>query len=265
MRRALGYLPEAVPLPPEMRVREYLGFRAALKGIARGKRAAAAVDDAIDDRGPGRAAHADHRHAVARLPAAGRAGGRAAGAAADPDPRRADRRAWIPNQIRETHALIRELGRERAVLLSTHILPDVEALAGRVVILDRGRVKAAGHAGGAARAPAGGVAGRGVRQGDVVDATLATVRPRDPAPRVGGVLPDAGGLGGAGAVPGAAGRRVLDVRAVPGPPGRAAGRRDGVLLRRHDAVLDRAGAAGDGAADAASSPRSCAAGPSSRC
>ena len=49
-----------------------------------------------------------------------------------------------PNQIRETHALIRELGRDRAVLLSTHILSDVEALAGRVVILDRGRVKAAG-------------------------------------------------------------------------------------------------------------------------
>ena len=41
-----------------------------------------------------------------------------------------------PNQIRETRALIRELGRERAVLLSTHIMPDVEALATRVVILD---------------------------------------------------------------------------------------------------------------------------------
>ncbi|HXT99808.1 MAG TPA: ABC transporter ATP-binding protein, partial [Polyangia bacterium] len=43
-----------------------------------------------------------------------------------------------------THALIRELGRERAVLLSTHILSDVEALSGRVVIVDRGRVKESG-------------------------------------------------------------------------------------------------------------------------
>src|SRR5262247_3026671 len=52
VRRALGYLPEAVPLPPEMRVTEYLGFRAALKGIARGKRRAA-VDDAIGVAGLG--------------------------------------------------------------------------------------------------------------------------------------------------------------------------------------------------------------------
>ena len=41
VRRAVGYLPEAVPLPPEMRVVEYLDFRAALKGIGRRARAAA--------------------------------------------------------------------------------------------------------------------------------------------------------------------------------------------------------------------------------
>jgi ABC-2 type transport system ATP-binding protein len=47
-----------------------------------------------------------------------------------------------PNQVLEMRALIRELGRDRAVLLSTHVLPDVEAMAARVVILDRGRVVA---------------------------------------------------------------------------------------------------------------------------
>jgi ABC-2 type transport system ATP-binding protein len=52
VRRALGYLPEAVPLPPEMRVREYLDFRAALKGVARAKRRAA-VDDATGIAGLG--------------------------------------------------------------------------------------------------------------------------------------------------------------------------------------------------------------------
>ena len=45
VRRAIGYLPEAVPLPPEMRVAEYLDFRAALKGVARASRRAA-VDEA---------------------------------------------------------------------------------------------------------------------------------------------------------------------------------------------------------------------------
>jgi ABC-2 type transport system ATP-binding protein len=48
-----------------------------------------------------------------------------------------------PNQIRETRALIRELGRERTVLLSTHILSEVEAIASRVIILREGRIVAA--------------------------------------------------------------------------------------------------------------------------
>jgi ABC-2 type transport system ATP-binding protein len=48
-----------------------------------------------------------------------------------------------PNQIRETRALIRELGRERTVLLSTHVLSEVEAVATRILILSRGRLVAA--------------------------------------------------------------------------------------------------------------------------
>ena len=50
-----------------------------------------------------------------------------------------------------------------------------------------------------------------------------------------------------------------------GRPGRAAGRRDGVLLRRHDPVLDRARAAGDGDPDAPGRRGAAAAAPSSRC
>src|SRR5262249_41875998 len=49
-----------------------------------------------------------------------------------------------PNQIRDVRALIRDLGREHTVLLSTHILPEVEMVCGRVVIIDRGRVIAQG-------------------------------------------------------------------------------------------------------------------------
>jgi len=142
VRRALGYLPEAVPLPPEMRVNEYLDFRAALKGVARGKRRAA-VDEAVSAAGLG-----DRRTQIIGTLSRGyrqRVGladallGRPPILILDEPTVGLD-----PNQIRDTRTLIRDLGRERTVLLSTHILSEVEALAGRIVILDRGRVKAAG-------------------------------------------------------------------------------------------------------------------------
>jgi ABC-2 type transport system ATP-binding protein len=47
-----------------------------------------------------------------------------------------------PNQIRDVRQLIRDLGREHTIVLSTHILPEVEMVCGRVVIIDRGRVVA---------------------------------------------------------------------------------------------------------------------------
>jgi ABC-2 type transport system ATP-binding protein len=123
-------------------VTEYLGYRVALKGIARGKRGPA-VDDAIQIAGLG-----DRRKQIIGTLSRGyrQRVGLADALLARPPILILDEPTvgLDPNQIRETHALIRELGRERAVLLSTHILPDVEALASRVVILDRGRVKADG-------------------------------------------------------------------------------------------------------------------------
>jgi len=142
VRRALGYLPEAVPLPPEMRVNEYLDFRAALKGIARGKRRAA-VDEAVTAAGLG-----DRRTQIIGTLSRGyrQRVGLADALLARPPILILDEPTvgLDPNQIRDTRTLIRDLGRERTVLLSTHILSEVEALAGRIVILDRGRVKAAG-------------------------------------------------------------------------------------------------------------------------
>jgi len=142
VRRALGYLPEAVPLPPEMRVGEYLGFRAALKAIPRGKRRAA-VDGAIGAAGLG-----ERRAQIIGTLSRGyrQRVGLADALLAEPPILILDEPTvgLDPNQIRETHALIRTLARERAVLLSTHILSDIEALASRVVILDRGRVRADG-------------------------------------------------------------------------------------------------------------------------
>jgi ABC-2 type transport system ATP-binding protein len=142
VRRAIGYLPEAVPLPPEMRVHEYLGFRAALKAIPRGKRRAA-VDAAMVAAGLG-----ERRAQIIGTLSRGyrQRVGLADALLAEPPILILDEPTvgLDPNQIRETHALIRALARERAVLLSTHILSDVEALASRVVILDRGRVRADG-------------------------------------------------------------------------------------------------------------------------
>jgi gliding motility-associated transport system ATP-binding protein len=142
VRRALGYLPEAVPLPPEMRVREYLSFRAALKAIPRSKRRAA-VDDATGAAGLG-----DRRAQIIGTLSRGyrQRVGLADALLARPPILILDEPTvgLDPNQIRETHALIRALAGERAVLLSTHILSDVEALASRVVILHQGRVRADG-------------------------------------------------------------------------------------------------------------------------
>jgi gliding motility-associated transport system ATP-binding protein len=142
VRRALGYLPEAVPLPPEMRVNEYLDFRAALKAVTRGKRRAA-VAEAITVAGL-----ADRRTQIIGTLSRGyrQRVGLADALLARPPILILDEPTvgLDPNQIRDTRTLIRDLGRERTVLLSTHILSEVEALAGRIVILDRGRVKAAG-------------------------------------------------------------------------------------------------------------------------
>jgi ABC-2 type transport system ATP-binding protein len=142
VRRALGYLPEAVPLPPEMRVNEYLDFRAALKEVARAKRRAA-VDEAVGVAGLG-----DRRAQIIGTLSRGyrQRVGLADALLARPPILILDEPTvgLDPNQIRDTRALIHDLGRERTVLLSTHILSEVEALAGRIVILDRGRVKAAG-------------------------------------------------------------------------------------------------------------------------
>jgi ABC-2 type transport system ATP-binding protein len=141
VRRAVGYLPEAVPLPPEMRVAEYLDFRAALKGIARRARPAL-VSRAIDEVGLG-----ERRAQIVGTLSRGyrQRVGLADALLASPPILILDEPTvgLDPNQIRETRALIRELGRERTILLSTHVLPEVEAVATRVIILNRGRVVAA--------------------------------------------------------------------------------------------------------------------------
>ncbi|MES1210337.1 MAG: ATP-binding cassette domain-containing protein, partial [Pseudomonadota bacterium] len=141
VRRAVGYLPEAVPLPPEMRVGEYLGFRAALKGIPRAARRAE-IDGAVE-----RVALGDRRRQIIGTLSRGyrQRVGLADSLLGSPPILILDEptAGLDPNQIRETRALIRELGRERTILLSTHVLSEIEAVATRILILRRGRLVAA--------------------------------------------------------------------------------------------------------------------------
>ena len=138
VRKRVGYLPESVPLYLEMRVREYLTFRAKLKDVPRAKRRAA-IEGVIDrcrlgeveDRILGQLSKGFRQRV-----------GLADSMVHDPDILILDEptAGLDPIQIREVRALIRELGDRHTILLSTHIMSEVEAVCGRVIIIARGRI-----------------------------------------------------------------------------------------------------------------------------
>jgi ABC-2 type transport system ATP-binding protein len=141
VRRAIGYLPEAVPLPPEMRVVEYLRFRAALKGLPRSDRRAAFADATAA------AGVEDRRDQIIGTLSRGyrQRVGLADALLGGPPILILDEPTvgLDPNQTRDTRALIRRLARGRTILLSTHLLPEIEAIASRVLILQTGKLVAA--------------------------------------------------------------------------------------------------------------------------
>ncbi|MGZ3441536.1 MAG: ABC transporter ATP-binding protein, partial [Polyangia bacterium] len=142
-RARLGYLPESVPLYPELRVEEYLAYRAALKSVPRRQRRAR-IDEAL----AAVALVPERRRIIGQLSKGYRQRvGLADALLHRPDVLILDEPTdgLDPNQRRDTLALIARLGKERTVVLSTHILPEVESVCARVVILDRGRVIAAGR------------------------------------------------------------------------------------------------------------------------
>jgi ABC-2 type transport system ATP-binding protein len=138
VRRHVGYLPENVPLYPEMRVREYLTYRAKLKDVPRSKRRSA-IDAVVAS-----CQLADVEHRVLGHLSKGfrQRVGLAEAMVHDPDILILDEptAGLDPIQIREVRALIRELGARHIIFLSTHILSEVEAVCGRVVIIARGRI-----------------------------------------------------------------------------------------------------------------------------
>lgn len=141
-RAALGYMPETSPLYTEMRVSEYLGFRAELKLVARAARKAA-VARAMRDAGVEHVAGTP----IGQLSKGYRQRvGLADALVSDPPLLILDEptAGLDPNQIREVRALVRRLGQDRTVLLSTHILSEVEATCTRAIVIARGRLVAEG-------------------------------------------------------------------------------------------------------------------------
>ncbi len=142
IRKLVGYLPESNPLYTEMRVAEYLEFRAQLKGVSSRDRVSAA-GSAMEKCGL-----SDVRNRIIGQLSKGyrQRVGMADAIVHNPELVILDEPTigLDPNQIRHVRDVIRELGEKRTVLLSTHILSEVEKTCGRVLIINRGRLVADG-------------------------------------------------------------------------------------------------------------------------
>jgi gliding motility-associated transport system ATP-binding protein len=141
-RRKIGYMPENCPLYPELRVREYLHFRAGLKGV-RGPRRRDRINYVIQ-----RCWLSDEADTIIGNLSKGyrQRVGLADALLADPAVLILDEptAGLDPAQIRDTRRLIKELGQHHTILLSTHILSEVEMTCNRVIIIHQGQVAAAG-------------------------------------------------------------------------------------------------------------------------
>jgi ABC-2 type transport system ATP-binding protein len=140
VKKRVGYTPETPPLYPDMQVGEFLDFCARIKGVP-GDQRAARVDEAAE-----KCRVADVRKKqIGRLSKGYRQRvGLAQAILNNPDVLILDEptAGLDPKQIIETRELIKGLGGEHTVVLSTHILPEVAVTCGRVVIINQGRVVA---------------------------------------------------------------------------------------------------------------------------
>src|SRR3982751_4316172 len=139
-RAHLGYMPENVPLYSDMRVTEYLNYRAALKGVPR-RRAEERTGDVKELCG----LKDVEKKLIGTLSKGYRQRvGLADALVAEPDLLILDEPTigLDPNQIRQVRELIKNLGKQHTILLSTHILPEVEMTCSRVIIIHKGRIEA---------------------------------------------------------------------------------------------------------------------------
>ena len=145
VRNRVGYMPENVPLYPEMRVREYLNFRAALRGIPARQRGSA-VDRAAERCWLSKPENVMRR----RIDELSRGYRQRVGLADcllhDPPVLVLDEPTigLDPGQVREMRNLIRGLGDNHTIILSSHILAEVEQVCGEITIISSGRIAAQG-------------------------------------------------------------------------------------------------------------------------
>lgn len=143
VRRIVGYLPEAAPLYQEMNVIDYLGFIADIHGLGAAKKGR--IEEMVETTGLSGVVHKD----ISELSKGYRQRvGLATAMIHDPEYLILDEptTGLDPNQIVEIRNLIRKIGhdRNRCVILSTHILPEVEATCDRAIIIDDGKIIAEG-------------------------------------------------------------------------------------------------------------------------
>jgi len=141
-RASLGYLPESTPLYPEMRVEEYLDYRGKLFGMRRDRRRQR-IGEVCERCG----LVAMRRRTIGRLSKGNKQRlGLAQALLHEPKVLILDEptAGLDPNQITEVRKLIDELRGDHTILLSSHILPEVEKTADRVMIIAQGRIAAEG-------------------------------------------------------------------------------------------------------------------------
>ncbi|NCC50265.1 MAG: ATP-binding cassette domain-containing protein [Spartobacteria bacterium] len=138
VRKRIGYMPENVPLYPELRVNEYLRYRARLKGVPR-RQCRKRVDLAREQCG----LKDEGRRIIGQLSKGYRQRvGLADALVHDPELLILDEPTigLDPEQIRQVRELIRTLAEQHTIILSTHILPEVEMTCQRVLIINKGRI-----------------------------------------------------------------------------------------------------------------------------
>src|SRR3954452_16040515 len=141
VRRRIGYMPENNPLHREMRVREYLRFCGSLKGLKR-RRCRERADVVMEQCGLTDV----YRKIIGHLSKGYQQRvGLADALVHEPELIILDEPTigLDPNQIRSVRQLIKDLGQHHTVLISTHILPEVEMTCSRVLILHQGKILAA--------------------------------------------------------------------------------------------------------------------------